>query len=71
VVGRVRARGSDVEWSTDENVGVCHRDGVGPKRYICSRTWEPKSIIPSAAVVYACHSGHQRAEWSAKALSEG
>jgi hypothetical protein len=30
--------------------------------------WAPKSMIPSAAVVYSCHSGHQRAEWSAKRL---
>jgi hypothetical protein len=41
-------------------------EAVGGKRI-----WEPKSMIPSAAVVYSCHSGHQRADWSAKALSDG
>jgi hypothetical protein len=41
-------------------------EAVGGKR-----TWEPKSNIPSAVVVYSGHSGHQRAEWSRKALSDG
>jgi hypothetical protein len=45
-------------------------DGLG-ERLGGKRIRDPKSMIPSAAVVYSCHSGHHRAEWSAKAVSDG